>query len=644
MKTYIKKHLKRIPGLIPLARAIKETRKPKIIKKNDPLSQREIAQNDLQSIRQRTADTAITCAVLEYRAGNYTRASRIGEILDPEVPPSPSIGKRVWKQLGSIGRWDLALSTIASLEDTEHKLSISNERVENIKYFSDAYKYYKRFQSAYSQPDPKGYVIIFDLGSRITTGLMVPISLQLFRMGYEVCSAVDATMPKSSLPELDGISALIRYDGQCTTESSWKSSNLQNSWEIDWDSNKVVCDGVNYHTFFIERLSKLNRSYRGRLDTPESQKLFHQMLTRSDLAILLCKRLVKLSSTEKPIRLVSMDTHFAPWGVIRRWCDAHGKEFNIHLIALSIAYENYFSNLTTLEASTISVENMTVQPHLRHPFLGGRYRFEKFVDRFRSTEQTFEKAKEWICINRSQIKEEYTTRRNLIIERITTARAAGKMAFLTLGKVLIDFAAPDDSGHVFDDFQTWINHLISLSSTTGAIVLIKPHPHELRPEIVQQGVQKLRDLLPATLPETVIFLEHDLFNSYELAEYVDAALVWNGTALAELPVLGCPVIAESIWAERDYPLNSDSFRTLEDYEGAFQGIRSITLSDDTRSRAASYLHFLKSEEVAIPFKYVKRAGTNQSIGSNAFYDDQIAKLDQDGDPYVQIAANRFFEF
>ena len=40
--------------------------------------------------------------------------------------------------------------------------------------------------------------------------------------------------------------------------------------------------------------------------------------------------------------------------LVRRWCDEVGKHHGIHLVGMSVAYENYFSNLTSLEAKTIA--------------------------------------------------------------------------------------------------------------------------------------------------------------------------------------------------------------------------------------------------------------------------------------------------
>lgn len=652
----LKEIVKKVPGSVALARIILRLLRrgtaglhPKKKKTNKLvqllLNPETPSERDIDTVSNMASDAIAVWAVLEQRLGNDQKAREIISNLTTISRVSDRIINRVWSSMSDLGRHDVALDSLSRMSQLPQTDSDKiQHRIDHIKYTQSAYSYYSRFIEKYSVNDPKGYVIIFDLGSRVTTGLMVPMSLSLLRKGYHVCSVVSSSMPKSLRPELSEVSAIVRTNGSALTTEAWNSRALHNEWLVDWESGVVSCDGVNYFTFFLERISKLKRSYRGDLSTPEAKALFNDVLRKSDLALLVCKRLLKVSELGKPIRLVTMDTHFAPWGIIRRWCEVFGRKNGIHLVGLSIAYENYFSNLTSVEASTVSVEDMTAQPDLRHPFLGGRYRFHQFLNVLDATKICRDTALSWIKVNRSRINNPSDEQRDYVLKRISDERSRGKKVFCAMGKVLIDFAAPDDVGNVFQDFESWINALINFSRDTGALLLIKPHPHELRAEIVQGGVQCLRDLLPDDLPDSVVYLEHASFNSSEIAELIDGAFVWNGTICSEFPVLGCPVAAESIWASKDYPLESHVIKSRSEYLELFEGRRDIPLSSETINKAIAHLHFMKSKFVAIPYKYVRRAGTNQQIGPNIFYDDQITSLEEVGDPNVEDATNRFFEF
>lgn len=655
----VKRAIARIPGAVSLVRLVRKRQNPQLTVKqlsppSSPAKAKPAVDSLIRLLKMKDLDKEIdlavaalqnhqlTLAFLEAKRGNPSAAQRLAADLDIRHLRSDILA-HVRHEMADIGRYDLA---IAGQEIVFGKVpDPRNEpRLAAAKYLSRAHDLFARNQAIAQVSDPNGYVVIFDLGSRITTGLMVPISLALMRKGYAVCSAVAATMPLSDLPELQGISGAIRSRGISLTDEPTTSKALHNIWEVDWDNGVVACDGINYFTFFLERISKQGKAYRAGISTPAAEKLFNEMLRRSDLALVLCKRLVHLaSSSGKPVRIVSMDTHFAPWGIVRRWCEEVGKLHNIHLVAISISYENYFSNLTSLEASTISVEDMTSRPDLRHPLFGGRARLDHYIQREPKSLRNRASVLKWIKVDRSRTSTVEDVTRNNVMTQISAAKASGRRVFAAFGKVLIDFAAPDDRGHVFRDFPEWIQFLVDLASQTNALLLIKPHPHEIRGEIAMEGVQTMRDLLPENLHENIVFLDHATFNSFELAQHIDAAFVWNGTIYCEFPILGSLAFAESIWAERDYPIDAHIIKSRNEYEEIFLGKKKPRLKKGTIQRATAYLQFMKSTDVSIPFRYVRRAGTNMAIGSNEFYDDQLAHLEKYGDPWVDLAADRFFE-
>ncbi|OAM77686.1 hypothetical protein A3840_08630 [Devosia elaeis] len=470
---------------------------------------------------------------------------------------------------------------------------------------------------------------------------MVPISMVLRRRGYQVFSIVAGRMPK--LPGIEA-SGIMRSNGYGLGDQP-VTTRLSNQWSIDWDNKIVACDGINHYATFLESMTKVARGGKPRLDDPKQKKAFDDLVRRSDHMLCAAERLVELADkTRKPVRIAAIDTHFAPWGVIRRWCDVVGAKHNIHLIALSASYENYFSNLKTKLATTVSIEDVTAKPDVRHPFLGGSKRFESYLSQHPVSEASVSAAITHIKVDRSQTQANPSAQRQYIISRIEQTRARGGKVFAVFGKVLIDFAAPDDRGHVFADFSEWLRFLVDEVNKTKSLLIVKPHPHELRSEIVRDGVALLRDVLPAELGPNVEFLEHTAFNSYELADLVDCAMIWNGTISAEFPVLGCPVVGESIWSARDYPIGNVHPRSRAEYAALLNGDALPSVGKNLRSKACAFLHFMRSADVAIPFGYVKRGATNEDLGANELYLDQLEKLREFGDPNVERAADRFFEF
>lgn len=594
-----------------------------------------------KAVKANKSDSLIAVkAVLEFRAGRYAAALKTAARLQksPYIPPHVLIATRT--ELADLGRHDLAKQGIRLLVQSSPRDQFQDQtRIGNATFEEDAWNYL----SSIKQPDdPKGYVLAFPLNNRVTTGLFTPIAVELARKGYAVASVFAANMRRSNRPELAKISGAIRQSGMALTDENYRNRSLRNQWEIDLQKRTVICDGINYFTFFADRLGKISNSYDLNLEDPNLFAAFESLLRRSDIALTVCKRILKLAELGKPIRLVAMDTHFAPAGIVRKWCEEVGRRYGINLVALSISYENYYSNLTTMEARTISVENLTARPDVRHPLFGGRQRFDDYIDSHPAALLATDEALSHITVNRSKTEDADISFREDVVERAARTRDGGGKVFAALGKVLIDFAAPYDRGHTFKDFAEWIRFLASEIADTNNLLIIKPHPHEKRSEIAAPGVQTLRELLPEALPGNVIFLDHAAFNSYELADLVDLTFVWNGTAYTEFPVLGKPVVAESIWAERDYPLNGTSLHSVDEYSAVLRGDKQIPLMVDTVKRATAFIQFMKSPEVAIPFGYVRRAGTNQSIGSIAFIEKDMRAITDHADPHVELAASRFF--
>lgn len=493
---------------------------------------------------------------------------------------------------------------------------------------------------------PKGLVIFYNVQNPIVSGLMVPLAFELSKQGYPSVAAVASTIttPATGIQAFDDLSGCIAPDGQSFVDETFPD-HLRHDWKVDWRAGVAEVNGINYFAYLHERVAQKARRYTVDIaEDPASSQYFAVLLKQSDVALTLCEKLLKIAEEGLPIRIGLMDSHFAPAGIIRQWCYEVGAKHNIHVVAMGVSYENYFSNLSTSVAGTLVIDDMTAQPELRAPVLGGAYRFKQFLaEHPKMAEGPDETVLSWITQNRS-LSEDGSEERQAIIKRIRDVRSRGRKVFLSMGKVSIDFAAPGDRGLAHSDFIDWMSHLITSVGKSDNLLLIKPHPHELRKEIVVNGVQMLRDLIPKDLPDNVIFLPHSAFNSHEIADDIDAVLLWNGMGTVEFPILGVPVVPASIWNQHDYPVGTEILQTRSDYEDLLSGRRDIHVSSTVRNLCAGYLRFLRSEFLGIPFRYVRRAAVNAYIGPPTLYEEDLSKLREEGDPHVERAVARFFEF
>lgn len=496
--------------------------------------------------------------------------------------------------------------------------------------------------------EPRGFALIYNVANPVLPGLMVPIASSLMKQGYAVGAAVQGTLAKRpvEIAEFDDLQGSVGSDGFSFRGAVAGPDAFLHDWKIAWSEKTVEAGGVNFFAPFHERVSQKARRYRtDDLDDPKDKATFDIILRQSDVALAFCEALLPLARRGLPIRIIAMDVHFAPWGVLREWCAKIGRDLDIHTVSCSASYQNYFSNLTTSISTNLSVEDLTAQPTLRAPFLGGRHRFQRFLkERPEAYAAADDEVLSWIRQDRSKTQDAGGVSRQSALDRIEQAKTGGRPVFMLAGKVSIDFAAPGDRGHVFATYTDWLTGVMRIVSGTGALMLIKPHPHELREEIVVGGAQLMRDLLPVELPEEALFLDHSDFNTHDLVDHLDAVFIWNGTTSVELPAQGVPVICESIWAQHDYPVDNEILTSGEDYRRVLSGDRKLSVAPETRRLSASFLRFMKSDDVSIPFRYIKRAAYNKYAGPIVLYKEDLDRYATQGDAYVDKAASRVFEF
>jgi hypothetical protein len=146
----------------------------------------ENAQNQIHTLN-------FALALLEYRRGQFQRARDLMETVDAGAIRS-NLLQHARPELADLGRHDMSGRALEGANANDPK---SQRRLEASKFLKRAYDLYDRYGQMHSQKDPSGYVVLFDIGHRVTTGMMVPIAKSLLAQGYEVCSVMASSMPIS---------------------------------------------------------------------------------------------------------------------------------------------------------------------------------------------------------------------------------------------------------------------------------------------------------------------------------------------------------------------------------------------------------------------------------------------------------------
>lgn len=264
----------------------------------------------------------LVAAVVLYRCGRYEEAKNyVAKVRSDDPRLGLHIVSLFLYETADLGRHDLSILAYeyrhlnGRLADIKPGIMTGQAR-----YFADIYRYHSEQMSEFQNDDPRGYVIICDHGGPVISGLMVPLGYELRKQGYAVCSAVAGRMPDTPDPHLASVSGRMRTDGRSFVDQPSNHLGLNNDWTIDWKNQIIAADGINHFSTFHESMTKVARGHDPDLTNPAQKNAFDGLMRRADMMLTICKRAEQIAvSSGKPIRMATIDTHFAPWGIVRRW-------------------------------------------------------------------------------------------------------------------------------------------------------------------------------------------------------------------------------------------------------------------------------------------------------------------------------------
>ncbi|OJA07268.1 hypothetical protein [Halomonas sp. QHL1] len=489
------------------------------------------------------------------------------------------------------------------------------------------------------QPEkPSGYVFLASLNCFNTLAMVAPTLIELKSKGFAVGSLMKGVLDQKPPRAADDVIANLFNSIEHTREDG----KVILEWDVDWPNRVVSVEGVNYYQGIYERLSTIFRRATISIEDEPIASTFQSLIRRCDYILRVCKRIENaVEHAGQPIILLGSNSHVAPYSVFRDFALAR-RIPNLRYVTASVAYENYYSNLGSKTSGSMAVVDMTLHTNCRAPFLAIPERFERWYRDNKDSHEVQKRFEELVAKNRTGSGE--NVHFSPAAEALNKARNEGRRIVCCFGKILCDLAVPYDGGPAHSDMLDWVHHSIKIArENPQLLLLIKPHPHELRPEIALELTEKLEDILPKDLPENVVILNHAEFNAGDLAQYLDLAVLWNGTACLELTGLGLPVVMCSHFGRHDYPIGLHYPKGRLDYEHMIAKAALASPNPELRKEAMGLLHYMGTKEVAIPNLYSRRPITNDSIGVPTWYMDRVNEYLASGDQYMKIAAERIIE-
>ena len=427
--------------------------------------------------------------------------------------------------------------------------------------------------------------------------------------------------------------------------------DFYNDWQVDLSRGIAACKGIDFFMGINEaircHLRRFSIDFTDSYIHSECMKTCQQM----DLIISVIDHLKSIATTDQiPIRLMVRTHHYGLGYAARKYIETIAENGDLAIIGCADGYDNYFDNFSREFSSTLAVCDLTSETSKSRAAAVSPERFRTWFSQRRTSETAVSATRhasevgprEWLApvfakrINRANFDASASDRLLLLKQK----RAEGCRVACLFGKVLFDLASPVEGGPAHSDLKDWFDHCLELANRDkDLILLIKPHPHEVRNEISLYPSERLRDWLPISIPSNVIVLGHDEFNVHELAPVLDVGLVWNSTVALELGVLGVPCIVCSWCGCTDYPVGHFVPKDKQDFTELLVNAKSLLPDPETAQKSSALLQYLRTTEVSVPYRYVYRTISNRKIRKFGWIKDDLQSFTINGDNNVDLIAN-----
>ncbi len=514
-------------------------------------------------------------------------------------------------------------------------------RIAELEFLTDSAKWFR----AVPQPQkPKGVVMLAPRNAGQLTKYPMAVLLELKKQGWAVIPLVEGVLPAEPTgdPRIDQFIGCmlqdVRLDPLCSqsfapikgfspriAEGAFKWGSIDLSQPL-WEEGAInrrrynvdfTCPSLQK---FLGRLVEWTRLYGEVLDN--ANRTFGRMKMRTGVMVPLQARL--------------------PDAVVRFYCEQKGDPKTFFCLHASNGYENYFVNFSRPFSTKCGMRNITAHPELRTASFPIPAEFQTwYAARKASSAHMLERVRDTPRVRRS-------TRTTAApppdavacIERMRQWKAEGGKVACAFGKVVCDMAAPTDGGPAHGNFKDWLNHTIESVRGSNTLLLIKPHPHEMRNEIATFLTEYMTDLIEVELPDNVIIAGQDWFDIAELDGLIDLGLLYNGTTAVELGLMNIPAVLCSDFAATDYPIGHVVPKSRRQYRQLVRFETKARAADDLPQRAAAWIHYMSGDMVTIPYRYHARPLTNKVTTPPRWFDEDITAYLRRGDSNVTRLARR----
>ena len=365
-------------------------------------------------------------------------------------------------------------------------------------------------------------------------------------------------------------------------------------WKVQIQSERIEAEGINFFPFIRNTLRVMQKRYNVIYKDENGSPLYGGLIQSCDILLkyfLLLKEYARIYN--KKIRFVGWEVSYIPNGIFKFLCDELSQERDVEFIELERGYIIYFGQ-HHLRESFITYSNLT---KAKVPFGLVISRDELAV----IAEEEIDLHKLYRPLSNAVEKKIYSeipANQEKIIQTIQAYKSRGKKVFVLFAHLFYDTPVDDESS-AFNGMGDWIKETVEYFRGKEDLLLIKPHPSELRKDLPKKAPNETvaSFLHDTTLSENIIILEPRLFTVKDLSPFISCGLIWRSSVALELTFLGisCIIAGKPYYTELNFSFASDK----EDYFRMITQSHKIQVTDKQKIDVARYVYLLESKHVHV---------------------------------------------
>lgn len=450
------------------------------------------------------------------------------------------------------------------------------------------------------------------------------LSIKNFEVGHYLPKLIiDGKEISNSL--IEKISKIKITDG--------KERKLNYEWKINLEKNLARANNINFFPLIHNTLRTIFKRYNIDFSDKKVVSIFDEMVKSCDRLLkhfLIFKKYAQDKGLK--INIAGWEDDYIPNGVFKVLCELFSEERDVEYISIARGYGHYFGSHH--HESNIVASNLT--------YAGKKSRL--VVDN-KELEMTSKKYNLDLVISeigkilKKSVINGFSVEQQKIVDLIKDYRSSGKNVFVLFTHLFYDTPIEDSSAS-FKDMCDWVLETIKYFKKKDGILLLKPHPVEIRPDNRHlEPSETLSSFIReknVNLSSNIILLKPRLFRLNEIVSFIDCGLIWRSSVALELPYYNVPSI---IAGSPPYKILDFYYaKNKKDYFDKIENVKKLHVSKNLKLNTARYILSLKDKH-----KHIQCIAYSKKFKRNYLEKKLLERYFKEGDKNINFLVNELLK-